>query len=83
MEIFCSERGEGEIEAERRAEGRRVSAITNKMGAENQRSEINMVIKKKIVFTPLKTRLLLSSLNTPICFISFLSFPFVVVIQSF
>lgn len=46
---------EEEEEADRIAEGRRVSAITRRSGAENRSREINMVIKKNTVFTPLNT----------------------------
>lgn len=53
----------GEIEAERRAGGRRISAIINKIGAENKRREISMEIKTNRVFIPLTIRLLFSSLE--------------------
>lgn len=58
---------DGEIETgesvERRAEGRRASAITNRTGAEKRRSERIMVIKKNSVFTTLNTLLDFSSLD--------------------
>lgn len=45
---------EGEREADRRAEGRRVSAIASKTGAEKRSRETNMVIKKNKVLKALK-----------------------------
>lgn len=61
-ERFSSER-EAEEEAERSAEGRSVSAMTRRIGAENRSREINMVIKKNTVFTPLSTFFDFSSFN--------------------
>jgi len=54
------------MEADNKSEGRSVSAITRRIGAENRRSEINIEIKKKIVLTHLKTLVLLSSFKKPI-----------------
>ena len=48
------EREEGES-VESKAEGTSASAMTNRTGAENRRSEITMVSKKNTVFTPHNT----------------------------
>jgi len=71
-ERVSDDKEEGESEAERREKGRRVSAITRRIGAEKRRKDINMVIKKNRVFTPLTTLLDFSSFAKPIS--SFLSF---------
>ena len=66
-EIVCNE-GEEEEKAESRAEGRTASAMTIRIGAENSRREIIMVIKKNTVFTPLNILLDFSSFEKPILF---------------
>lgn len=63
MEKVSRDKEEGERAAERSAEGRRVSAITSKTGAEKSSKEINMLIKKNTVLRPLKTLLDFSSLE--------------------
>lgn len=42
-------RDDGDRAADRKAEGRRASAITRRMGAENKSRDMNMVIKKNRV----------------------------------
>ena len=65
----ASKEKEAEEEAERSAEGRSVSAMTRRIGAEKRSREINMVIKKNTVFTPLRTFFDFSSFNIkPILF---------------
>lgn len=56
-----SEMEAGEREADSRAEGKRVSAITRRMGAEKRRREISILMRKKTVFTPLRSFLDFSS----------------------
>ena len=67
-ERVLNDKEEGEREAESKAEGKRVSAITRKTGAENTRKEITIVIKKNTVLTPLKILLDFSSFENPIFF---------------
>lgn len=60
-DTVSSEMGEEEREAESSAEGRRVSAITRRIGAEKRSRETSIVMRKKTVFTALRSFLDFSS----------------------
>lgn len=60
MNESCKEEDD-EIEADNKADGSITSATATNTGAEKIKKDIIIVIKKKTVRIPLKTRLLLSS----------------------
>lgn len=68
-----NDKEEGEREAERRENGRRVSAMARRTGTEKRRKEINIVIKKNRVFKNLSTLIDFSSFANPIS-VFFLNF---------
>lgn len=59
-----------EREADNRAVGSRTSATATSIGAEKNRNDMIMVIKKNTVLIPLNTLLLFSSFKNPIILVS-------------
>nr|GMD52952.1 hypothetical protein Iba_chr11bCG16500 [Ipomoea batatas] len=69
--------GDDDGAADSRAEGRMASAMRRRTGADNRRSETNMVARKKRVFIHLKTlQFLLSSLENAIFIFLIIGFRF-------